>query len=155
RSHDAEANCRCHPSSSNHALVRICRYTIPRAMLCRGARFSIPRKAASMEFGVFHEFPRLPGQSEAEAFADGLALVDAAERSGLGVLWLAELHLNTTTVIASPLAVAAAIAGRTERLRIGTAVQVLPLSNPLRLAEEWATVDQISRGRLIFGCGRS
>src|SRR5439155_2130160 len=55
----------------------------------------------------------------------------------------------------SPLALAAAIAGRTERMRIGTAVQVLPLGDPLRLAEEWATVDQISRGRLIFGVGRS
>src|SRR5262249_22732985 len=95
------------------------------------------------------------GQSEADAFADGLTLVDAAERWGLDVIWLAEFHLNASTVLASPLALAAAIAGRTERMRIGTAVQVLPLSNPLRLAEEWATVDQISRGRLIFGCGRA
>ena len=71
------------------------------------------------------------------------------------MLWLAELHLNALSVVASPLAVAAAIAGRTRRLRIGTAVQVLPLGNPLRLAEEWATVDQISRGRLIFGVGRA
>ena len=108
-----------------------------------------------MEFGVFHEFPRQAGQSEAEAFADGLALVDAAERWGLDVMWLAELHLSSITVLASPLAIAAAIAGRTERMRIGTAVQVLPLGDPFRLAEEWATVDQISRGRLIFGAGRS
>jgi alkanesulfonate monooxygenase SsuD/methylene tetrahydromethanopterin reductase-like flavin-dependent oxidoreductase (luciferase family) len=40
-------------------------------------------------------------------------------------------------------------------MRIGTAVQVLPLGDPLRLAEEWATLDQISHGRLIFGVGRS
>src|SRR5215831_2771801 len=108
-----------------------------------------------MEVGVFHEFPRRPGQSEAEAFAEGFALVDAAERWGLDVPWLAELHLSTSSVLASPLALAAAIAGRTERIRIGTAVQVLPLGDPLRLAEEWASVDQISRGRLIFGVGRS
>jgi alkanesulfonate monooxygenase SsuD/methylene tetrahydromethanopterin reductase-like flavin-dependent oxidoreductase (luciferase family) len=108
-----------------------------------------------MEVGVFHEFPRRPGQGETEAFAEGFALVDAAERWGLDVLWLAELHLSTSSVLASPLALAAAIAGRTERIRIGTAVQVLPLGDPLRLVEEWATVDQISRGRLIFGVGRS
>jgi len=51
--------------------------------------------------------------------------------------------------------VASAIAACTERVRIGIAVQVLPLSHPLRLAEEAATVDQVSRGRLIYGIGRS
>jgi alkanesulfonate monooxygenase SsuD/methylene tetrahydromethanopterin reductase-like flavin-dependent oxidoreductase (luciferase family) len=58
-------------------------------------------------------------------------------------------------VLASPLILAAAIAERTRRMRIGTAVQVLPLCHPLRLAEEVATVDQLSGGRLIFGVGRS
>jgi alkanesulfonate monooxygenase SsuD/methylene tetrahydromethanopterin reductase-like flavin-dependent oxidoreductase (luciferase family) len=108
-----------------------------------------------MEFGVFHEFPRREGVSDAAAFAQNFALVDAAERWGLDVMWLAELHISPRSVLASPLAVAAAIAARTERMKIGTAVQVLPLANPLRQAEEWATVDQLSHGRLIFGIGRS
>jgi alkanesulfonate monooxygenase SsuD/methylene tetrahydromethanopterin reductase-like flavin-dependent oxidoreductase (luciferase family) len=51
--------------------------------------------------------------------------------------------------------VASAIASRTRRLRIGTAVQVLPLNHPLRIAEEVATVDHISEGRFEFGIGRS
>ena len=109
-----------------------------------------------MEFGVFHEFPCRPGRTDAEIFAEGFELVAAAERWGLDVMWLAELHFSPTrSVLAAPLTIASAIAARTERMKIGTAVQVLPLADPLRLAEEAATVDQISRGRLIFGVGRS
>jgi alkanesulfonate monooxygenase SsuD/methylene tetrahydromethanopterin reductase-like flavin-dependent oxidoreductase (luciferase family) len=108
-----------------------------------------------MEFGVFHEFPHRGGRSDAEAFAENFDLVDAAEEWGLDVMWLAELHFATRSVLAMPLTIAAAIAGRTKRLKIGTAVQVLPIGEPLRLAEEAATVDQVSQGRLIFGVGRS
>jgi alkanesulfonate monooxygenase SsuD/methylene tetrahydromethanopterin reductase-like flavin-dependent oxidoreductase (luciferase family) len=109
-----------------------------------------------LEFGVFHEFQRPPGASEAEAFAQSFAVVDAAERRGLDVMWLAELHFAPErSVLASPLILAAALAERTRRMKIGTAVQVLPLCHPLRLAEEDATVDQLSHGRLIFGVGRS
>jgi alkanesulfonate monooxygenase SsuD/methylene tetrahydromethanopterin reductase-like flavin-dependent oxidoreductase (luciferase family) len=111
--------------------------------------------SASLEFGLFHEFPRRPGQSEAAAFAESFELVDAAEQWGMDVVWVVELHQSTRSVLSSPLTVAAAIAGRTRRIRIGPAVQVLPLANPLRLAEEWATFDQISQGRLIFGVGRA
>ena len=71
-------------------------------------------------------------------------------------MWLAELHTAPErSVLASPLMIATAIAARTKRMKIGTAVQVLPLCHPLQLAEEAATVDQISHGRLIFGVGRS
>ncbi len=108
-----------------------------------------------MEFGVFHEFPRREGMSDAASFAQNFELVDAAERWGLDVMWLAELHISPRSVLASPVAIAAAIAARTTRMKIGTAVQILPLVNPLRQAEEWATVDQLSHGRLIFGVGRS
>jgi alkanesulfonate monooxygenase SsuD/methylene tetrahydromethanopterin reductase-like flavin-dependent oxidoreductase (luciferase family) len=110
----------------------------------------------TFEFGIFHEFSRRPGQTDAEAFAQSFAQVDAAERWGLDVVWLAELHfLPERSVVSAPLVVASAIAARTRRLRIGIAVQVLPLCHPLRLAEEVATVDHISGGRLIFGVGRS
>jgi alkanesulfonate monooxygenase SsuD/methylene tetrahydromethanopterin reductase-like flavin-dependent oxidoreductase (luciferase family) len=109
-----------------------------------------------MEFGVFHEFQCLPGQAEADAFADSFTQIDLIERLGLDVLWLAELHAAPgQSVLASPLTIAAAVAARTRRIRIGTAVQVLPLAHPLRLAEEVATVDHLSHGRLIFGVGRS
>ena len=109
-----------------------------------------------MEFGMFHEFPCTTGESHTEAFDRSFEQVDAAERWGLDVMWLAELHAAPTrSVLAAPLTIAASIATRTKRIKIGTAVQVLPLCHPLRLAEEAATVDQISHGRLIFGVGRS
>jgi len=80
-----------------------------------------------MEFGMFHEFQRLPGHSDAQAFADSFAQVDEAERLGLDAMWLAELHFNPErSVLASPLVLAAAIAARTKTMKIGTAVQVLP-----------------------------
>ena len=109
-----------------------------------------------MEFGMFHEFMRVPGQTEEEAFANSFEQVDAAERYGLDVMWLAELHTAPErSVLAAPLMLATAIAARTKRMKIGTAVQVLPLCHPLQLAEEVATVDHVSHGRLIFGVGRS
>jgi alkanesulfonate monooxygenase SsuD/methylene tetrahydromethanopterin reductase-like flavin-dependent oxidoreductase (luciferase family) len=109
-----------------------------------------------MEFGVFHEFPSLDGRSDADAFQQAFAIVDAAEAWGLDVIWLAELHFDPTrSVLSAPLCIASAIAARTSRISIGVGVQVLPLGRPLRIAEEAATVDQISRGRLIFGVGRS
>ena len=109
-----------------------------------------------MEFGMFHEFQALPGETPAQSFANSLEQVDAAERWGLDAMWLAELHFAPErSVLASPMILAATIAQRTRRMKIGTAVQVLPLCHPLRLAEEVATVDQLSGGRLIFGVGRS
>jgi alkanesulfonate monooxygenase SsuD/methylene tetrahydromethanopterin reductase-like flavin-dependent oxidoreductase (luciferase family) len=109
-----------------------------------------------MEFGMFHEFQRRPGQTEAQAFSESFEQVDAAEQAGLDVMWLAELHTSPErSVLAAPLSIASAIAARTKRMKIGIAVQVLPLCHPLRIAEEAATVDHISHGRLIFGIGRS
>ena len=104
-----------------------------------------------MHFGIFMEFGSRPGLAEAESFREGFRLVDAAEAGGLDGVWLAELHFNPArSVLSSPLVVASAIAARTRRLRIGLAVHVLPLNNPLRIAEEAATLDQISEGRVRF-----
>ncbi|MEC9280568.1 MAG: LLM class flavin-dependent oxidoreductase [Chloroflexota bacterium] len=109
-----------------------------------------------MHFGAFMEFGNRDGVNEAQAFQEGFRLVDAAEEMGLDGVWLAELHFNPArSVLSSPIVVATSIATRTKRLRIGMAVYVLPLSNPLRIAEEVATVDHISEGRFEFGIGRS
>jgi alkanesulfonate monooxygenase SsuD/methylene tetrahydromethanopterin reductase-like flavin-dependent oxidoreductase (luciferase family) len=110
----------------------------------------------AFEFGMFHEFQCPPGTSQPVAFAESFEQIEAAERWGLDAMWLAEIHVAPErSVCAAPLTIASAIAARTTRMKIGTGVQVLPLCHPLRLAEEAATVDQISHGRLIFGVGRS
>ena len=113
-------------------------------------------KGRAMEFAMFHEFRCAPGSAHTDVFISAYAEIDAAERTGLDVIWLGELHMDPErSVLSSPLTVASAIAARTSRIRIGTAVQVLPLAHPVRIAEAAATVDQISQGRLIFGVGRN
>jgi len=108
------------------------------------------------EFGLFTEFQQAPGMSDAEAFAESMAQMTAAEACGFDAVWLAEIHFQKDrSVLASPLVIAAALAERTRRVKIGIAVQVLPLSHPLHLAEDVATVDHLSQGRLDFGIGRS
>jgi alkanesulfonate monooxygenase SsuD/methylene tetrahydromethanopterin reductase-like flavin-dependent oxidoreductase (luciferase family) len=108
-----------------------------------------------MHVGVFAEELR-QGVSQATAFRDTFELADLAEAGGIDCIWLGEIHFTPTrSVISASLQVASAIASRTRRLRVGTAVQVLPLNHPLRIAEEVATLDHISEGRLEFGIGRS
>jgi alkanesulfonate monooxygenase SsuD/methylene tetrahydromethanopterin reductase-like flavin-dependent oxidoreductase (luciferase family) len=108
-----------------------------------------------VEFGIFHEFPSAAPGAEATAFARSFEQIDAAERLGLDAIWLAELHFSPFSLLSAPIVIASAVAARTRRLKIGTAVHLLPLCHPLRVAEEIATLDHVSCGRLILGVGRS
>ena len=109
-----------------------------------------------MEFGTFMEFHPRPGEGQAQAFGESLVHVDMAEEMGLDAVWLAETHFNPQrSVLSAPLIVASAVAARTTRIKVGTAVLVLPLGNPLRIAEEVATLDHLSQGRVELGVGRS
>src|SRR5256885_3456855 len=104
-----------------------------------------------MHFGIFVEEMR-HGVDQAGAFRDVFAVAEAAEAWGIDCVWLGEIHFNPArSVISSSLQVASSIATRTRRVRVGTAVTVLPLSHPLRIAEEVATLDHISEGRVEFG----
>src|ERR671930_505742 len=107
-----------------------------------------------MDVGLFVEFPCRDGMSEQEAFAECFTLVDEAEASGADSVWLAEYHFAAISVLSSPITVATAIAARTKRMRIGLGVVLLPLGNPIRFAEDIATLDHISQGRVEFGVGR-
>jgi len=109
----------------------------------------------AVHFGIFVEEMR-QGASQRAAFRDVFELAERADAWGIDCVWLGEIHFTPTrSVISASLQVASAIATRTRRLRVGTAVQVLPLNHPLRIAEEVATVDHISEGRFEFGIGRS
>jgi len=108
-----------------------------------------------MKVGVFVEETRR-GLEQTAAVHEALRVADAAEAGGLDGVWLGEIHcLPDRSVLSAPLLVASAIAARTRRLRVGTAVHLLPLNNPVRIAEEVATLDQLSLGRFEFGIGRS
>ena len=108
-----------------------------------------------MDFGVFLEQTRR-GTGQADAFREMFELVDAAEAWGLDVVWLAEMLVNPArSVLSAPLLVASWIAARTSASRVGTAVQLLPLNHPLRVAGEVTTLDHLSQGRFDFGVGRS
>ena len=120
-----------------------------------------------MHFGMIMECDYRYGTTQEDAFSEAFNLVDAAESGGMDGVWLAERHFaaplnplddqgaGIPSIVSAPLIMASAIAARTERLRIGIAVNVLPLNHPIRMAEEVATVDQVRRGRFDFGGGRS
>ncbi|MDE0025837.1 MAG: LLM class flavin-dependent oxidoreductase [Spirochaetaceae bacterium] len=106
-----------------------------------------------MRLGLFLILPQPPGTSQRQVFATALEDAAAAERLGFDSVWVTEHHGSAYGLSAAPSVVAAAIAARTARVAVGYAVNVTPLHAPVRLAEEIATVDQISGGRVIAGFG--
>jgi len=115
-----------------------------------------------MHIGLMMECDYRAGKTQEEAFQEAFSTAEHAEAWGFDGVWLAERHFAPPesgraipSVVASPLIMATAIAARTTRIRVGTAVLVVPLGHPVRMAEEVATLDHISQGRLNLGIGRS
>ncbi|SVA33383.1 uncharacterized protein METZ01_LOCUS86237 [marine metagenome] len=108
-----------------------------------------------MEFGVFYQLPCAVDQTPAVRIQDTIAQCQLADELGFDAAWLAELHFNPRfSVMPAPFMIGSAIAQTTKRIRIGNAINLLPLHQPVRLAEEAATLDVLSNGRAIFGVGR-
>ena len=108
-----------------------------------------------MEIGLFYQLPAWPEQRPGDRYEDTLRQIELGDTLGFSVAWLAELHFESSRgIMPSPFLVAAAAAQRTQRIGLGTAVVLLPLHDPLRLAEETAMLDHLSRGRLRLGIGR-
>jgi alkanal monooxygenase alpha chain len=95
-----------------------------------------------------------PCESQRNVFDRTQAMVEAAESLGYDGAWLLEHHFTRYGICGSPLMLAGNILGATKRLKVGTAVTVIPLEHPVRLAENVALLDQMSGGRLRFGIGR-
>ena len=108
-----------------------------------------------MKFGLFYQLPCADDQSPGQRYRDTLDQIRLGDELGFDNAWFAELHFNPRfSITPSPLMLAAAAAETTRRIRLGVAVNLLPLHNPIRLAEDIATLDVLSGGRAEFGIGR-
>src|SRR6266545_3640170 len=108
-----------------------------------------------MRFGFFDQLPCADADSERQRYRDLIAQIELGDGLGFDTVWLGELHFSRAfSLLADPLMVLAAAAQRTTRIRLGTAVTLLPLHNPVKIAEEAAIADILSDGRLEFGVGR-
>lgn len=106
-----------------------------------------------MRFGYFYDFRNMPRyhRDQREIYAEGFEHMRAAERLGFASLWAPEHHLTEDGYNPAPLPLLAAMAARTERVQLGTAVLLLPFHHPVLVAEEAAVVDNLSGGRLVLG----
>lgn len=103
-------------------------------------------------FGVYNQ--SIPGHREVAQAAEHLLLeAETAERVGFDGVWLPERHARTETFFPSTVILATAIAARTSRVHIATTVMQPTYHHPVHLAEQLALIDQLSKGRLIFGAG--
>jgi alkanesulfonate monooxygenase SsuD/methylene tetrahydromethanopterin reductase-like flavin-dependent oxidoreductase (luciferase family) len=108
-----------------------------------------------MRFGFFDQLPCAPTSGERQRYLDLLDQIELGDAVGFDTVWLGELHFSRAfSILADPLMVLAVAAQRTTRIRLGTAVTLLPLHNPVKIAEQSAIVDLLSNGRLEFGVGR-
>lgn len=116
-----------------------------------------------MRFGTFHLMERPFERSEADIYREQLEQMVWADQLGFDSVWLTEHHFSSAPYVPevsgeycicnSPFALACAVSQITRRVRIGSAVKVLPLEHPLRTAEDAALADILSGGRIDFGAG--
>jgi len=108
----------------------------------------------AMDFGIFNLMgAREADKPTAQVFGEVAEQTRLADEFGYTIAWFAEHHFSNYCLCASPLMMVAHCASITRRIRLGTAVVVLPLYNPARLAAEIATADALSNGRLMLGIG--
>jgi alkanesulfonate monooxygenase SsuD/methylene tetrahydromethanopterin reductase-like flavin-dependent oxidoreductase (luciferase family) len=110
-----------------------------------------------MDFGYFtlsdnhyERNTRTPNQFIADITAEALY----ADEIGMHSAWIGEHHFNSLGVLSCPDLVLAVVAAQTKHIRLAPAVTVLPLHHPIRVAEQWATLDLLSGGRVDFAAGR-
>jgi alkanesulfonate monooxygenase SsuD/methylene tetrahydromethanopterin reductase-like flavin-dependent oxidoreductase (luciferase family) len=107
-----------------------------------------------MKFSSFHLFHQFAGQSPKQVYDYQIEVVELLEELGFDAAWIAEHHFRPYGTVPNIFTLLSNLAARTERLRLGTGIVVLPLHNPVHVAEEAAMVDLLSGGRLEVGIGR-
>jgi alkanesulfonate monooxygenase SsuD/methylene tetrahydromethanopterin reductase-like flavin-dependent oxidoreductase (luciferase family) len=106
-----------------------------------------------MDFGLFY-YCQGRGVPHDQAYAEMLDQIARAESLGFTECWFAEHHFTDYSLLPSPNLMIAAALQRTQRMRFGNYINVLPMHHPLRLAAEAATLDNLARGRFDFGIGK-
>ncbi|MEU4996995.1 LLM class flavin-dependent oxidoreductase [Streptomyces sp. NPDC021622] len=107
-----------------------------------------------MRVGSFVLAAQFPGQGQGEALHRAVRSAEVAEEAGLDEVWLAEHHFVPYGTCPSAVTLAALLLGRTRRIRVGTAVSVLPTAHPVALGEQAALLHVTSGGRFSLGVGR-
>ncbi|HEX7928070.1 MAG TPA: LLM class flavin-dependent oxidoreductase, partial [bacterium] len=115
---------------------------------------SLAQADGAMKFGTFFFFQLAPGRDPVQVIHNELDQMKWTEELGFDQMWITEHHFIEYGLSVDPPAIAAAAAARTERIRIGLAAAILPFHHPVRLAEQLALVDIMSKGRLDVGIGR-
>ncbi|MEY9848396.1 alkanesulfonate monooxygenase SsuD/methylene tetrahydromethanopterin reductase-like flavin-dependent oxidoreductase (luciferase family) [Streptacidiphilus sp. BW17] len=129
------------------AVPTLAPYRLPRQRTAR-------RAPAGITAGAFLLSAQFPGQSHAESLERTVSATIAAEQAGLDSVWLAEHHFVPYGVCPDAATLAGLLLGRTRRIRVGTAVSVLPTHHPVRLGEQAALLHLTSGGRFTLGVGR-
>ncbi len=107
-----------------------------------------------MKFSLFTEIQCPEGASPAARLEEFMEQAELADRLGFHAYWIAEIHCQPKfSLISAPYVVLGAVAQRTKRLRLGVAVNTLPVHHPVQLAEEAAMLDLVSNGRMEFAAG--
>ncbi|MBM4442657.1 MAG: LLM class flavin-dependent oxidoreductase [Candidatus Rokubacteria bacterium] len=108
----------------------------------------------TINFGTFLLMQSPSARPSQEIYDRAVEIAQASESLGFGNIWLAEHHFSTYGYLARPAQLATYLAAKTTKIRVGTAVIVVPLHHPLIVAEEIATLDLLAKGRVDIGLGR-
>ncbi len=107
-----------------------------------------------MRFGNFLFPAAMDPSDDQRVIQETLAEAQLCDALGMDMLWLAEHHFDGICAYVDPVTFSAALAASTKQIRIGFAVAQMSLHHPIRLAEQMALIDNISRGRVVVGLGR-
>ncbi len=123
--------------------------------LIRGAGEIPETRREVMKLSLFTEVQCPPGVSPSRRLEEFLEQAERADALGFHGLWIAEIHFQPEfSLFSAPYPVLGAVSQRTRRLRLGVAVNILPVHHPLELAEQAAMLDLLSQGRMEFAIGK-